>query len=404
MHIFTGPSWTASPTPSRGEVTPGCSPRWDGRKFDWADWDRRFGPILSGEAFSDLPRKGVPVDEFYLPLHENWPTPIGPHYDGGYWADESLSAAYRRDFVEASRQFAAHLNEKGWNDTFFLGFLNNKVDFKRNGWSRGSSPWLLDEPANFQDFWALRYYAAAFHEGVAKAPGKARLAFRADVSRPQWQRDSLDGLLDYNIVGGAMRTYQRIVLDRKKAEGQVVLEYGSTNAVEESNVQPLAWSVDVWALGCDGVVPWQTVGRGDSWREADTLSLFYPALNGKLPVPSVRLKAYRRGQQDVEYLTLLSQVAGEPRWAIGGRVREELGLSGRRGASGMQAVEDAGTVRYGAVRPEKFWELRMRVGEALSKAAPPERRRLVDLRTPTRDPSRLSPRLVPHGSERGRPR
>ena len=44
--------------------------------------------------------------------------------------------------------------------------MNGKNNYKENGWSRGSSPWLLDEPANFQDYWALRWFAAAFHEGV----------------------------------------------------------------------------------------------------------------------------------------------------------------------------------------------------------------------------------------------
>ena len=58
---------------------------------------------------------------------------------------------------------------KHWNETLFQGFLNNKNNFKANGWSRGSSPWLLDEPASFQDFWALRYFARAFHEGINQA-------------------------------------------------------------------------------------------------------------------------------------------------------------------------------------------------------------------------------------------
>ena len=52
----------------------------------------------------------------------------------------------------ASRQIAEHLQARGWTDTLFHGFLNNKNNFKAAGWSRGSSPWLLDEPANFQDY------------------------------------------------------------------------------------------------------------------------------------------------------------------------------------------------------------------------------------------------------------
>ena len=125
-----------------------------------------------------------------------------------------------------------------------------------------------------------------------------------------------------------MRAYPRLVFERKRTLGEIVLEYGSTNAVEGSNVQPAAWCLDAWSLGADGVIPWQTVGNSDSWKQADELALFYPhpAQDGPgrsgpgeqpTPIPSIRLKSYRRGQQDVEYLTLWSQLHGQPRWAVG---------------------------------------------------------------------------------------
>jgi hypothetical protein len=211
--------------------------------------------------------------------------------------------------------------------------------------------------------------------------------FRADISRPQWQRDSLDGLLDYNVVSSAMREYPRIVFDRKQAEGQIVLEYGSTNEVEASNMQPVGWCLDAWSRGTDGVVPWQTVGRGDSWQRGDRLALLYPGRTaGGPPAPSVRLKAYRRGQQDVEYLTLLAQLSGAPRWALGARVREALRLAGERRRSGPGTVgaEDAGSIQFADLRPQDAWALRVRVGEVLSAAHPAPRRRLVELRAPLR--------------------
>ena len=389
-----------------GVVEDGCAPRVDETSLDWADYDRRFGPLLDGSAFADLPRKGIPVDVFYLPLHENWPTPIEPNYNGDPWADRTFTPGYRAAFVTASGQFAEHMDSRRWGDTLFLCFFNDKYDFKSPGWSRGSSPWLLDEPASFSDFWALRYFGAAFHEGVHAArrresePGTAKLAFRCDISRPEWQRDCLDGLLDYNVVGGAMRSYRRIVMDRKSAQGQVVLEYSSANPVEESNMQAVGWSLDAWSLGTDGVLPWQTIGRGDSWREADTLSLFYPGFRGKMPVPSVRLKAFRRGQQDVEYLTLLALTTGEPRWAVASRVREVLKLAGQRGGSGLPAGEDAGLIRFDTLKPQDAWKLRVQVGQALSLAHPAPRRKLVDFCTPPRDPSNLRTGMATSVSEK----
>ncbi len=376
-----------------GRVEEGCAPRWDrGRNgFDWSAWDRRFGPLLDGSAFSDLPRKGVPVDCFYLPLHENWPSPMEGNYNGNYWADRAFPESYRQAFVATAREFAAHFQARGWTKTLFQGFLNNKVDFKERGWSRATSPWLLDEPANFQDYWAIRYFARAFHEGINQAWGAAteprlnsatpsgslsdrpRMVFRADISRPQWQRDSLDGLLDYLAVNSAMRAYPDLVFERKRALGEIVVEYGGPNAIEGSNVQPAGW------------------------ERADELSLFYPGRGRGLeavPIPSIRLKAFRRGQQDVEYLTLWSSLNKEPRWAVGQQVRAALKLAGTRQSTGLGGGEDAGRIEYDRLLPADLWALRVALGEALSQARPAPSRKLVDFRTPRRDLSHLPATFV----------
>ena len=217
------------------------------------------------------------------------------NYNGSYWADQAFPESYRRAFVSASRQIAEHFADRGWNDTLFHGFLNNKNNFKANGWSRGSSPWLLDEPANFQDYWALRYFARAFHEGINQARPRAkkstagaegasfpRLVFRVDDSRPQWRRDALDGLVDYHVVGSAMRQYPRLVFDRKRRFGEIVVEYGGTNPVQASNLQPVGWSLDAWSLGADGVLPWQTIGTARVVAAGRRAFAFLPA-SGRRP-------------------------------------------------------------------------------------------------------------------------
>ncbi|MDB5289519.1 MAG: hypothetical protein JWL69_760 [Phycisphaerales bacterium] len=397
------------PCHQNGSISPGCAPVWDPktRKLDWTAWDKRFGPYFDGTAFREpptgeqkMPRHLVPLEVFYLPLFENWPTPMEGNYNGDYWADRAFPESYRKNFVEISRQFAEHFNEKGWNDTIFQCFFNGKNNFKANGWSRGTCPWLLDEPANFQDYWALRYFGELFHEGVNLVPpGKAKLMFRADISRPQWQRDSLDHVLDYNVVGGgAFRQFNRIVLDRKQQCGQIVIPYGGSNDPADSNVQPAAWCLDSWTLGGDGVLPWQTIGEDDSWKKADALSLFYPGGPAGLPgpVPSIRLKSYLRGQQDVEYLTLLAIVEKQSRYLLGHRVREALPLEGVKHGTGF-AGEDAGVIDFGRLRPQELWALRTRVGQVLSAAHPKRKSKLVDLRTPRRDPSHGAPGYVSVG-------
>jgi len=372
-----------------GRVARGCAPAWDGTRFDWTAWDRRLGPLLDGSAFADLPRSGVPVDTFYLPLNENWPLDIERGFRGGYWADKALTPEYRRGFVRAARLIADHIRRRGWNDTLFEFYLNGKVYYKRKGWDRCSSPWIFDEPMHTQDFWALRWFGAAFHEGVAPVRGNAKVVFRCDISRPQWQRDLLDGLLDVNVVGGAFRRYTRLVLDRKQRFGQVVITYGTANAVDRPNAEAPAWCLDSWLRGADGVLPWQTIGRPESWRRADTLALLYPPgppEAGDGPKPSLRLKAFRRGQQDVEYLVLFARTAGLPRWAVARVVQQVLSLQGR---FRQRFAEDAGGVQFSGVTPAALHRLRCAIGTWLDARKPPPSRRLVDLRTPPRDVRRL---------------
>ena len=103
-------------------------------KLDWSKWDRRFGPLLDGTAFADLPRKGVPVECFYLPLHENWPSAMDGNYNGNYWADQAFPDSYRQAFVAASREIAAGGAGQEVERDAFQGFLNNK---------NNSSAWLV---------------------------------------------------------------------------------------------------------------------------------------------------------------------------------------------------------------------------------------------------------------------
>ncbi len=362
------------PYSHRGTVSEGCAPPWDPatKTFDFTAWDRRYQPYFDGSAFADLPRGAVPIEAFYLPLHENFPANIFRHYhgnnDGDDWADEVLDREYAEEFQAGCRDFSRHLHSKGWDDTCFHFFLNNKVDYKRSGWSHASSSWLLDEPAAYRDFAALGWFGRLFHEAVVSSESSIR--YRCDISRPQWQRDSLDGLMGVNVVGGdTFHRFNRLVNDRKERFGEIVYTYGTTCRPEEGASQPVAWMLDAWTLGADGVVPWQTVGTGDSWNKSDVLALFYPGRTGTPPVvASHRLKAYRRGQQDVEYLVLLQEKMNRPRWDVSLAVRSEIRLSAEQR---LESAEDAGTLRFTDATSADLHRLRTRIGRFLDERVTP---------------------------------
>jgi len=56
-----------------------------------------------------------------------------------------------------------------------------------------------DEPAYADDFLALAFFGRLAREALGGQ--RTPVVFRADISRPQYQRDCLDGLLDVNVCG-----------------------------------------------------------------------------------------------------------------------------------------------------------------------------------------------------------
>ncbi len=151
------------------------------------------------------------------------------NYNESYWAEEALSATYKQQWTSVAKQWNEHLVERGWTKPMYHVFLNNKVDFKARGWKRGSSPWLLDEPASFQDYLALRFYGDLLNKARPANSLSSPLLYRADISRPQWQRDLLDPVLQYNVCShAAFRQYRRMVLDRKQRFAQLLMIYGSS--------------------------------------------------------------------------------------------------------------------------------------------------------------------------------
>jgi hypothetical protein len=352
----------------QGRVSDGCAPKTaaDGL-WDWTAWDRRFGPLLDGSAFADLPRGRMPVDSFYLPLNENWPMDHERAYRGGYWIETAYPESYWAEFRSASGQFARHIAEKGWAQTTFEFYLNNKVYFKadRGSWSKCSAPWIFDEPVNTQDFWALRRFGREF----LAATGDARnLVFRCDISRPEWQRDLLDGLCGEEVVSGALRPYRDRILARQAQFGHTVLLYGSPNEIGTPNIQCSAWCLDAWCLGADGVVPWNTIGTARSWTEPDQTCLFYPTEKG--PLPSLRLKAICHGQQLVEYIVIFTQLAGHDRRSVAEALRRELGLDGLLQKT---SEDDAGMMRYDRLSPESLERVRFRLGSWIAAQKPADR-------------------------------
>ena len=367
----------------------GGAPEFKDGGFDWSRFDREWGPLFDGSAFADLPRKGQPLDFWYLPFNEEWPVSVAPHYKANYWADEAMDDAYRQKFRAACAEFARHVDQRKWHDTVFEFYLNNKVYYRRNrSIATTQANWIFDEPANTQDYWALRWYGLLFHQGVGPARGGAKLWYRADVSRTQFDRDMFWGLLDLEVMGGTTPQKIRMKRDEQSLWSHTHrTEYGGANHPSDPNTQPAVWSLLAWTRGCIGVLPWQTIGTASAWEKGEDTCLFYPPRGGE-PAPSVRLKAFTRGQQDIEYLTLLADAYGLPDEAVATGLRQVVDLTGQVRKT---SEDDAGTIRFTKADPAALWELRTRVGAMVAAKHPAFKRSLRELATPATDLTHLPP-------------
>lgn len=364
----------------RGDVS--LAPKRTAEGWDWSGWDRDVGPLLDGAAFADLPRKGEPVDSFYLPFNEHWPMDVYQDFSKTYWADEAFGERYVEGMKAAYAAFADHFNKKGWHDTNFQFYLNNKVYYKKaDDFRNSAAPWIFDEPVGTQDFWALRWYGILFHQAVDPVKGKARMWYRTDISRSNFGRDMLWGVQELVFFGGSNAQKVRMKRDEQVLWGPTYFaEYGSANDPAGANTQPAAWCLLAWSRGAISVLPWQTIATQGAWAKAGQTDVFFAGAGG--PFASVRLKAFRRGQQDVEYLTMLGDVYAQPQFAVAGGARRIVDLGGR-----VQKAwsEDAGTLRFDRADPAGLWTLRSSVGKMLSARKPPYKRVVRPLPTPPRD-------------------
>ncbi len=324
---------------------PYISPEITDQGFNWQEWDRAVGPLLDGTAFKNLPRKGQPVDVFYLPINENWPVPVKPYYTPSYWADEAFSRSYVKKFRKAVVQFSDHIRSKGWADPIFQFYLNNKVFYRKQD-PLCMAPWVFDEPENIQDFWALRWYGLLWRSVIDSRPGNENMWYRCDISYSEFARNILSGISDVEYIGGNNSTVMRFKDQEYTEFGKPnVVEYGKANPIIKSNAIPAVWCLKAWLNGSKGILPWQTIGTEKSWKEADQNALFYPSEKG--PVPSLRLKCFTRGQQDVEYFHLLinKHCMNRLYWA-----KELIAVSSFK--------KNIFQIEKHMVKPEQLWEIR----------------------------------------------
>ncbi len=323
------------------------------RVADWSAWDKRYGPLFDGSAFARTTRPGIGLNHFYLPIMESYPTPMAQGYKWNdvRWEDhwhvagpvqEGFNQQYRDQFVAVMRDLVKHLDEKKWTTSFQV-YLNDKYFYKqydknRKKHGRGVSFWLLDEPQHVDDFLALGFLGQLIRDGQGD---RRRVQHRVDVSRPQWGRDTLDRVVDLNVTGG-FNEFRPWLEDWRERHQQHVWTYGSAPTSSRSALGIVAQGIDLYARGVDGFVPWLTLGSAENWTKFEETCVYYTGKPHGITgaCASLRLKAYRRAEEDISLLRMVAEreglLAGDPN-----RLRVAAFIGDALAAKRTRAVLDA---------------------------------------------------------------
>ena len=333
----------------------------------WDDFVSVFGPFISGRHFKNGHRGAIPAPGFYLTFHESWPLNVRPYFNGNPDAYVAFDdkPVYAETFRNILRDFVGVAKREGWTEAGFQLYLNNKGELN----DPRRAPWILDEPTAYWDYRALAWYGDLVRDVIGE-DSPVRIQDRIDISRPQFDRGELLNKSDLWIVNmKSFRYYGRLVRDRVERTGEEIWVYGTSSKPEESSRVIQAWVLEAYCGGARGLVPWQTIDKGGSaLTKGDTLGLFIfdrAASKPGRPVihHSMRLKAYRRAQQDVEYLMLLQKKLGLSRRELAAFVDHYVNVDG---ATVKSSEADAGSAQYSELAPEGFRALREAVATMLS--------------------------------------
>lgn len=270
--------------------------------LDWETFDARYGDYFTGRAFED----GKPLSHFYLPFNPDWPAPFTDYLNH--------RARYEQMWEAVAREYIRHFKEKGWTQTVFQVYCNQKPS------SKNKIPWNLDEPKGVEDYRALRYYCDLTHRVFADAP-PVQVRFRIDISHFYCEKHRGSRRKDFRINGGD-RILQPVDIwvishhslkdsfARRKARelasrGKMVYEYGNTPQISQSGGRNKQSIYRVWWNGWRGFLAWRSFVYDTKVGNGKNFLLYAIRFSGRAGIfPSLRFKLLKRALDDTRILNL----------------------------------------------------------------------------------------------------
>ena len=338
--------------------------------LDWTEFDERVSKYLDGSAFTAEhgywgPGVGVPVHHMMLPFNirgrkgrkgSAWPVELPP---------EGRTAAYEQIWKETGRQIREHLDSRpAWRKVMKIAFLNG-----------------LDE-SYFEDAYEqMIYYGQLLHEGM----GRDWFSYRVDGGYDREAMEKLSKEVDLWVChsvsfdketadyfakkGVETWFYGPMIYEQKKNSGCGSNTFLDLDLLVNRAIGWIGWKYQT------GWVQWEFDWNAYAvWYEAENFKDDHRSYNGsgqliyrgevmgyREPVPSIRLKAMRRGLQDFEYFRLLSLEEGGK--AEADRLVNRVIYKQPFGPKAMRDTE------IWKNNPDEWDRARQEAGEKLSSAA-----------------------------------
>ncbi|PCJ59963.1 MAG: hypothetical protein COA79_09155 [Planctomycetota bacterium] len=372
-----------------------------GHVKSWTNFDKAYEGLLEGRWFKDNPRPNSKIPTMYLPFCEGWPLKFRKFYHPGKNVslsnklkhdqlakpiEKAMGEDYKKAFKNCVSEFYNHFKEKGWNETVFQFYLNNKP-------GKGSSIWTLDEPVTYLDFKALNFWGELFKAGIndpdvyskswvknyyAKGlvnlrRNKPTFMYRGDISRYYVQGDLCDGIMNFMYANNGMFKYPRIMNQIVKNAPTVLYTYGTCNNVNRNSWESAAWCTKAFLRNCDGVLPWQTIKNQDALVKGHVEGLIVVNRSGSIKIgdkeygsaiASFRVHALRRGAQNNELFRLLEINKGWTRSQIALLVSQKLKLMS---TFKQRFSDEASAVTFKGLNSNDFIKLKEGVLKLLTK-------------------------------------
>jgi hypothetical protein len=379
-----------------------------GKTLEWEGFDAAYGSAISGSLYKQGPRAGVPIDLFVLPFDAkidrpeakgagrggNWPIPA-PTKNNNWEVD--FTPEYVAQFKALLTDASTHFARKYPNTT--LAVFQDSLD--EPGFHKADPEVAMSQLRSLQGYTRivreLNLKNVIYKFDIGSGFDKNRLDLDGN-GKEEGAKDVVSALTSVDLWNINGMCIDLDVLKPAIKRGAKVWFYngfeprvGPTVIATEA-VGPRTWPWVVFTSRMHGSCKWYFLEGAKStdkpWTTGGSLAnpgdalFMYPGDEHGMPeavFPSIRLKAYRRGMQDYEYLHAVAVKDGHDKQAMAFSVRGAA--RPMTGALAMKDFQDDASNERATVKvaggdqrcwphhPEAFEKVRYEMGEYLGGAA-----------------------------------